>query len=428
MPKEKRSKRVQERRRRQQLGDEQTQRSDIVNPETASDNNVWDAVNKLNESLDSVKKQLDSIKSKIKPSSTQNNSSARQQNQERHVQVESLDVDENIVNVETVPTGNDSLLYESYEHFQAYHSLSLDATVTDLKRKEIHENSYVDFATLLPEDPDKSRKLPIVLKGIDNPVLGVDDTSKKSLSLDQWISAFTIYMTIYIEKYKDSGPQMLKYLDVIRDLAKQKGDWQNYDKKFRKSKMQLKLTWGVVHQELYFRCLHEQNKVQDQGSLKYIYNVNQGKMNVQQSQGLPVPIGYCARYHLGNQCLLPCKYNHKCYGCNQLHQASRCPYLNATEQYGNYQGFGAYQPNIFGGGYNQAGFRGFYQNNSGFQNSPGFGQNAYRMNFRYPRTSEPRIPFFRIGNVRDRRPNLRASQIPPFRPRAPNANSSRYFS
>jgi hypothetical protein len=53
-------------------------------------------------------------------------------------------------------------------------------------------------------------------------------------------------MAIYTEKFKGATAGMLKYMDVIRELARNNGDWKGYDQKFRKMKMQQKLGWGCL--------------------------------------------------------------------------------------------------------------------------------------------------------------------------------------
>jgi hypothetical protein len=61
-------------------------------------------------------------------------------------------------------------------------------------------------------------------------------------SLDLWLTAASIYMSIYIEKHPGSVSGMLKYMEVVREIAKRKGNWHNYDSKFRLTKSQLTLT------------------------------------------------------------------------------------------------------------------------------------------------------------------------------------------
>jgi hypothetical protein len=62
-------------------------------------------------------------------------------------------------------------------------------------------NEYVDFGTLLPNGDVKSQGLPIVVNGIGNEKkLALQENSKQIKTLDQWISAFSVYMTIYCKK------------------------------------------------------------------------------------------------------------------------------------------------------------------------------------------------------------------------------------
>jgi len=131
---------------------------------------------------------------------------------------------------------------------------NLGSNLSDTLKKKIWDNEYMDFHSFLPDSPEKVKKIPLVIQSLENPVIEIEDKNKKSLTLDEWVSAFSVYMTIYMEKFKDCGAAMLKYLDVIRDIAKRRGDWAHYDSKFRQSKLQLKLTWGVVHQELCIIC------------------------------------------------------------------------------------------------------------------------------------------------------------------------------
>jgi len=44
--------------------------------------------------------------------------------------------------------------------------------------------------------------MPVYLESIQNPVLGVQENPKSLKSLDEWISAFSVYMAIYTEKFK----------------------------------------------------------------------------------------------------------------------------------------------------------------------------------------------------------------------------------
>lgn len=78
----------------------------------------------------------------------------------------------------------------------------------------------------------------MIIKNLDvsggTPRLAIQGDSEDIKYLEQWISAFSIYMAIYCEKFKDSAPDLLKYMTIVQDIAKTKGDWAEYDMEFRK--------------------------------------------------------------------------------------------------------------------------------------------------------------------------------------------------
>jgi hypothetical protein len=52
----------------------------------------------------------------------------------------------------------------------------------------------------------------------------------------EWQSAFHIYMAVFIEKFSDQAPHMLKYMEMIKGIRQSKGDeaWKFYDDQFRR--------------------------------------------------------------------------------------------------------------------------------------------------------------------------------------------------
>lgn len=168
----------------------------------------------------------------------------------------------------------------------------------------------------------KSKAMPVYLESIQNPVLCVQETPKSLKSLDEWVSALSVYIAIYTEKFKGAMAGMLKYMDVIRDLARNNGDWKGYDKKFRKMKMQQKLGWGMSHQEMYFRALCGVKESYDVASISSVNSMKLSNVNV--------PTGYCIRYHTGKPRLIPCKNSHSFYICNKFHPATQCWYARGS--------------------------------------------------------------------------------------------------
>ena len=58
------------------------------------------------------------------------------------------------------------------------------------------------------------------------------------LNIDQWTSAFNIFMSVYLEKEGNEreAPFLYKHDDVGRELATLHGDWFMYDEQFRKNR------------------------------------------------------------------------------------------------------------------------------------------------------------------------------------------------
>ena len=54
-------------------------------------------------------------------------------------------------------------------------------------------------------------------------------------SFQQWNRAFEIFMSIYISKQSkvDQAPNLLKYMQTVRNLSNRAGDWQAYNEAFR---------------------------------------------------------------------------------------------------------------------------------------------------------------------------------------------------
>ena len=126
-------------------------------------------------------------------------------------------------------------------------------------------------------------------------------------------------MEIYVENHPEAAQGLIKYMEVVREIARKKGNWWYYDHEFRSTKFLVQIGWQMTHQELYVGALLDQS----------LHDLQQGAnsdMGQKVNSGIHqpiVPVGYCAKFHLGNYCPLSCKYNHNCYKCNKLH-ASVC--------------------------------------------------------------------------------------------------------
>jgi hypothetical protein len=139
----------------------------------------------------------------------------------------------------------------------------------------------------------------------NKPQLAFQEHSKKIKTLDQWITAFSIYMTIYCQKYQDAVGDLMKYMETVREITRGDGQWLTYDQKFRKSKCQLRVSCVNMHQELWLKAMHKTPDLTQEiinGTVQQ--NVHVGGQNFSNVQR--IPNGYCVRYHTNNVCQLPC--------------------------------------------------------------------------------------------------------------------------
>ena len=107
--------------------------------------------------------------------------------------------------------------------------------------------------------------------GIDlegNPgIIWTQQGQNLKLTIDQWTSAFNIFMSVYLEKEGNEreAPFLCKHADVFRELATLHGDWFMYDEQFRKNRARTGCSWANKHNELYCKavawgCLNNINK------------------------------------------------------------------------------------------------------------------------------------------------------------------------
>lgn len=140
--------------------------------------------------------------------------------------------------------------------------LSLGSTISDSLKNKIWSNEFVDLSLLLTTIHNKAQALPLVVQGDGNEKqIAVQENTKHIKTIDQWVSSFSVFMAVYCHKFKDAAPDLIKYMDTIRNMFKQKGDWYQYDIEFQRSKLQLQISWGNMHHHLWLtHMLKKKNK------------------------------------------------------------------------------------------------------------------------------------------------------------------------
>ena len=195
-------------------------------------------------------------------------------------------------------------------------SVSLSSRVSSKVKAKIWSNEYLDFGTLLSFSPN-NQKYSLSLASSDGettrPHLTLEPSQpvKKIQTINQWLSAFNIFVAIYSEKLPTDTPKLMKYCEIVRDIAAKPGDWLYYDEQFRfiRQSAPAQYPWDAIHWELYPNFRPKTQFSSDKGLLR--------------SRSQSFPRGTCWRFHAGKVCN-GCRFEHICYKCGSKHPAAQC--------------------------------------------------------------------------------------------------------
>ena len=198
-------------------------------------------------------------------------------------------------------------------------SLSTHCRVTAKLKAKIWAHEYFDFGLLLANSPTEPQyHLSVTTSAVSGsaglPTLCLEPTNKAKplTSIDAWTSAFQIFVGVYTTKFPQEAPALMKYGEVVRDLAAQGANWRYYDTNFRYLKQQqpASLALNEVHWELWIRS-------QNLSTTKPPRPSNGG------ANPVFIPHGYCRKFHRGGACA-GCNFKHECHKCHRLHPSSKC--------------------------------------------------------------------------------------------------------
>ena len=85
--------------------------------------------------------------------------------------------------------------------------------------------------------------------------------TKRIATIDQWTSAFQMFVAIYTVRFPETAPALVKYSATVHDLAAKNAHWRYYDENFRYLRQKSlfpgmkytgncgcrRTTWCVVH-------------------------------------------------------------------------------------------------------------------------------------------------------------------------------------
>jgi hypothetical protein len=111
--------------------------------------------------------------------------------------------------------------------------LSIKQQVPSKTKTKIWANEYLDFGTFLVTNPQQE-KFSLALSPITSasaqPKLTIEPAqpAKKITGINQWLTAFHNYCAIYLVKFQSTTPRLMKYGEIVRDLAVKPVDWLFY--------------------------------------------------------------------------------------------------------------------------------------------------------------------------------------------------------
>ena len=196
--------------------------------------------------------------------------------------------------------------------------MDLDMFVPAKAKELIWSGQYVDFCTLMPTFNKDSGDLQ--LRHVDGAVVLAPVRKSQPLSIAQWISAFSTFMSVYVAKHPEASVPLLKYMQIVRGIAQRGGDFRRYDEVFRQLMQSNPLPWNVVHSELFLQvCMPTPLSQPFRGTTPSVRQApTTGRPGVPQ-----VPRGYCFKFHSGRHCS-GCSWKHNCFACGGAHSHQTC--------------------------------------------------------------------------------------------------------
>ena len=112
-------------------------------------------------------------------------------------------------------------------------SLPIDARVSEKLRAKIWNNEFFDLSALL-SNPVFEDRYQVTITNSDKekiPSLCLEPVSKakKHLSIETWLSCFHVFVGVYTSRCPHEAPALMKYGEVVQDLAARGGNWKFYD-------------------------------------------------------------------------------------------------------------------------------------------------------------------------------------------------------
>ena len=191
-------------------------------------------------------------------------------------------------------------------------------------KKKIWKNQFIDLATLLPRTYANNTNTNFHLQLSSKAQISlVPNQTRKIYNIEMWTSAFLRFMAIYTERFPIEAPQLLKYAEIVRDLARRSTglSWYLYDQQFRMLRETVQIPWGRLHTEFWVMALNTPTQRPFRNNFRQFRNTQQSSSN----KGRKFHDFTCWTYNRRGFCGdRTCRFHHKCGLCKGSHPATNC--------------------------------------------------------------------------------------------------------
>ncbi|XP_033756227.1 uncharacterized protein LOC117338971 [Pecten maximus] len=203
---------------------------------------------------------------------------------------------------------------------KSYSSISrpLDVHIDAKVKAKIMSHEFIEFGSLLSTSshPDQFR---IQLNG-DNISLVPNTKTFQIKSIEQWVQAFHVFVSVYIQAHPSKTVNLMKYADTIQTLARRSGfaAAMFYDTNFRKwLQVNSVMPWDELNNELYMHALGIGLRSSQKGNAQQSFPGNKPNK---------FPKGKCWDFLKTGSCSrgAQCKFTHTCPKCGGQHSLQQC--------------------------------------------------------------------------------------------------------
>ncbi|VDI06524.1 Hypothetical predicted protein [Mytilus galloprovincialis] len=188
-------------------------------------------------------------------------------------------------------------------------------------QEKIKNKEFIDMSDILVDHHPAELDFHLAVQ--NNRVGLTSGKKKRYVNIESWTDAFSIFSSV-IRKFNPNHPTFAEdlaiYMDLIRQIQKDGGDWYFYDVNFRQlMQNDDTLSWSYVDQILHTRSLNRFiSKANNTNTMKRTQTSNNAKPFPNSA-----PRRTCNRFNEGRICDGTCGYSHICSICFKGHSKSQ---------------------------------------------------------------------------------------------------------